>query len=297
MEVRKLQYRDHVFELAPGQDLPSLRSTVQRIRRSDLTYTGTNLTDTRDHFLRTIEELDNLLRYSLEGSNWLDQLQSPAYWVIRDMNLSTGRPYPLIESECQRLDRWLGSFQKELDRVIEEDGANLVSPRLVLDTNAIVRHKSFSHLDWAGLVGAPVIRLVIPILVIRQLDDLKDSGKVERARPRLRMIRNILEGQGRGPAPLPKGQGTLELLMDPHRHVRLQNPDEEIIRRATYLQGRPGGEVQLVTGDYTMQFMAEADGLPVMFLPDELRVGSDESGGSAGQPNHTAVDDRDSTTS
>jgi len=71
------------------------------------------------------------------------------------------------------------------------------------------------------------------------------------------------------------GRTTLELLMDPPRHRRLENSDEEIIRRASYLMGRPGGAVMLVTGDYTMQFMAEADGVHVMFLPDELRVGKD----------------------
>jgi len=219
--------------------------------------------------------LDFILRNSLEGSDWISELQTSAYWVIRDMNLSTGRPYQLIESECNRLDRWLGDFEVELVRISDEDGDDLTSPRLVLDTSAIVRHKSFSDVDWPALVSKLTVRLVIPILVIRQLDQLKDSGRTPKARPRLRTIRNILTGQGRGPALLQQPNVTLELLMDPPRHVRLSNPDEEIIRRAMYLKGRPGGAVLLITGDYTMQFMAEADGLSVMFLPDELRTPPD----------------------
>ena len=72
---------------------------------------------------------------------------------------------------------------------------------------------------------------------------------------------------------MPVGNATLELLMDPPRHTRLSNADEEITNRAAYLAGRPGGPVTLITGDYTMEFVAEADGLNVMFLPDEMRIG------------------------
>ena len=73
--------------------------------------------------------------------------------------------------------------------------------------------------------------------------------------------------------------------MDPPNHSRLPIADEEIIRRAQYLQGRPVGPVVLVTGDYTMQFMAEADGLPVLFLPDELRPGAASENQEASQRN------------
>lgn len=206
------------------------------------------------------------------------------------MNVETGRPYPLIESECRRLERWLLDFDRELERIGEEDGNDRQSARLVLDTSAIVRHKSFTDIDWTSYVGQDSVRLFIPILVIRQLDDLKDSGKSDKARPRLRSIRNALADRGRGPAPLTARNTTVELLMDPPNHNRMPIADDEIIRRAQYLHGRPGGPVALVTGDYTMQFMAEADGLPVLFLPDELRPGAAnaaQEAQEAGQPDGT----------
>lgn len=252
----------------------SLRETFQRIRVSDLIYAGTTAGDTRDHYLRTIESLDMILRQALVGSDWMERLQSPAYWVIRDMSVDSGRPMPLIESECRRLERWLMDFDRELERIEAEDGSDLQSARLVLDTSAVVRHKSFTDIDWTQYVQPDSVRLFIPILVIRQLDNLKDSGKAVKARPRLKSIRDALESRGRGPAPVHARKTTVELLMDPPNHKRLPIDDEEIIRRGQYLQGRPGGPVLLVTGDYTMQFMAEADGLPVLFLPDELRLGS-----------------------
>jgi uncharacterized protein YacL len=241
---------------------------------SDLEYAGTNATDTRDHYLRTIESLELVLRQSLAESNWIERLQTPGYWVIRDMPLDSGRPLPLIESECKRLERWILDFENELERVAQEDSDNLVSTRLVLDTSAIVRHKSFSEIDWLSHSDSSSVRLIIPLLVLRQLDDLKDSGKSDKARPRLRTIRKLLEDRGRGPVPLQRPKTSLELLMDPPRHTRLSIPDEEIISRARYLQGRPGGPVVLVTGDYTMEVTAQAHGLPVLFLPEEMLVGS-----------------------
>jgi len=160
----------------------------------------------------------------------------------------------------------------------------------VLDTSAIVRHKSFTDIDWTKYAEAKSVRLFIPIVVIRELDDLEDSGRSDKARTRLRAIRNALAERGRGPAPIAARHTTVELLMDPPNHTRLPIADEEIIRRAQYLQGRPRGPVQLVTGDYTMQFMAEADGVPVLFLPDELRPGAastDQESHTVGQPDGT----------
>jgi hypothetical protein len=73
--------------------------------------------------------------------------------------------------------------------------------------------------------------------VIRELDDLKNYGKSDKARPRLRRIYQLLDGHGRGPAKIRHGV-TIELLMNPPRHVPLVINDEEIIRRSLYLKGR-----------------------------------------------------------
>jgi rRNA-processing protein FCF1 len=279
-----------MFELNPGQDIPSLRQTLQGFLTSDLVHVGMTAEDNRSHYVQTIERVDTWLRHVLAGSAWIERLQTPGYWVIRDMDVTSGRPTPLIESECRRLARWMEEFNRELVRIDEEDGTDRQSARLVLDTSAIVRHKSFTDVDWTKHSGAKPVRLFIPILVIRELDDLKDSGRSDKARPRLRAIRNALSDRGRGPAPIAARNTTVELLMDPPNHTRQSIADEEIIRRALYLQGRPRGPVQLVTGDYTMQFMAEAVGVPVLFLPDELRPGAasaSQEGQEASQPDDT----------
>ncbi len=237
--------------------------------------------------VKGMAELEFLLIRTLFLPNpmhdWIERLQTPGYWAIRDMDVTSGRPSPLIESECQRLTRWLEEFDRELVRINEEDGQDRESARLVLDTSAIVRHRSFTDIDWPPYANAKSVRLFIPILVVRELDDLKDSGRSDKARSRLRNIRTAIAERGRGPAPIAACNTTVELLMDPPNHNRLPIADEEIIRRAQYLRGRPGGPVRLATGDYTMQFMAEADDLPVLFLPDELRLGVASNSQEAGQ--------------
>ncbi|HUC14499.1 MAG TPA: PIN domain-containing protein, partial [Acidimicrobiales bacterium] len=114
-------------------------------------------------------------------------------------------------------------------------------------------------------------RLIIPILVMRELDDLKNFGKTPKARPRLRRIFEILRDKGRGPSPIREGI-TLELLMDPPRYSPLPVHDEEIVRRALYLRDRKGGILTLITGDYTMLASAGAEGLRVVMTPAELAL-------------------------
>lgn len=116
-----------------------------------------------------------------------------------------------------------------------------------------------------------VASIVVPILVIRELDDLNNYGKTPKARPRLRKIFQILTDCGRGPAPIVDGV-TLELLMDPLGHTHLASHDDEIVRRAAYLNGRQGGPLMVVSGDYTMLATARAQGIAAVLTPAELMV-------------------------
>ena len=209
---------------------------------------------------------------------WYERLYSQGYWAVREMTEGAVRPLPLLQAESSRLIRWLEGIERELSRIVVQDEWDEEGiPRLLLDTSALVREGSFDTFDWSELAGGSTrrVRLIIPILVVREMDDLKDSGKSSKARPRLRKIFEILNDSGRGPAPISKSN-TLELLMDPPGHVRLTSHDAEIVRRATYLSGRQGGPFQLVTGDYTMLATAKADGIAAVLTPAEIRTPAEE---------------------
>lgn len=246
------------------QQLPTLRQTLMS-GATPMTWE-----DGQRYYLLAVETLESYFSNLFENGAWYDQLYSAGYWAVRNMTGETTRPSPLLRAEVARIIRWLDEIERELKRISEQDEWDDSStPRLVFDTSALVREGSFDQFDWSKLVDAESARLVIPILVVRELDDLKNYGRSEKARPRLRKIMRILDGKGRGPA-MVSASATLELLMDPPGHVRLPSHDEEIVRRAAYLQGRRGGPLKLITGDYTMLFTAEAHGVRAQLTPAEV---------------------------
>ncbi len=264
------------FDFAPGINPASWLNNT-RVWDTELSNANTGITasDGQRAFLLAIESLDAGLRLLLLGHDWEKWVYTRAYWAIREMTESTPRPYPLLNSESSRLQRHVAELETELKRMAHEDSSvDLTAMRLVLDTSALVRAKCFTEVDWPEYFERKPVRLVIPILVIHELDHLKNTGKSNKARPRLKKIRSILEGHGHGPGDVRSGV-TLELLLDPPDHHRLPINDQEIIRRTDNLKGRVGGPLRLVTGDYAMQFTAEADDVPVFFLPDELRLDPD----------------------
>jgi hypothetical protein len=267
-----------MFDFAPGINAESALGNV-RYWRTELSNAPSQMTSQESvaTYLKAVEGIDRGLPSLLLGHDWTGALYTPAYWAIRDITDATPRPNPLIDSEVSRLGRWLTDLETELAKMADEDSRiNVIAVRLVLDTSALVRAKCFTEVDWPKYFDRKPIRLVIPILVVDELDHLKNTGKSPKARPRLKKIRSILDGHGRGPGDV-RGGVTLELLLDPINHLRFSINDQEVIRRADYLRGRPGGQLLLVTGDYTMQFISEANGIPVFFLPVELRLDSDWS--------------------
>lgn len=265
-----------MIELKPG--LPA-SSVLQQIveRKQSLANSGSAMDweQGQRYYLTGVEALEGFFTHQFIDSSWLDRLYSSGYWAVREMNSATTRPMPLLTAESNRLIRWLDEIEVEMKRIASEDEWDEVNtPRVVLDTSALVRDGEFDRFDWAAHVGTAAVRLVIPILVVRELDDLKNFGKSNKARPRLRRLRELLEGSGRGPARV-SDTVTVELLMDPKGHVRLSSHDEEIVRRASYLAGRRGGPLRIVTGDYTMLFTAQAADLSAELTPAELRLRTD----------------------
>lgn len=268
-----------MIELKPGVPTQALLQQLS-VPRQSLANSGTAMTaeDGRRYFLVGVESLESAFSHSLIDGPWYDRLYSPGYWAVRDMTPETTRPFPLLTAEAGRLVRWLDDIERELKRISDQDEYDDKNiPRLVFDTSALVREGSFDTFDWSPKVDNVCVRLIIPILVVREMDHLKNYGKTPKARRRLRRIFEILNEQGRGPASVQPGT-TLELLMDPPGHSRLSNHDEEIIRRAIYLQGRKGGPLKLITGDYAMLATAEAQGVPAELTPAELAAPDDAAG-------------------
>lgn len=149
---------------------------------------------------------------------------------------------------------------------------------VVLDTSVLMEAEPFATLDWHGvhpvLSGIP-IRLVVPILVIEELDDLLHDRNAERrqkARAATRALRELHKTKPTEPAVLteqPPGQQpvTIEVLMDGDWHQRRPNNDAEIIDQALMLQDLIGRPVLLTTCDLHMMYRAGAENQTSVVMP------------------------------
>lgn len=261
-----------MVELKPGVPVSGLLQQMPQLRQQiSNSQTAIDAADGQRYFLTGVETLESTFSHSFEGHDWYDRLYSSGYWAVRDMTPTTTRPMPLLRSASDRILRWPDDIETALKRIHDQDEWDDKGiPRLVLDTSAIVREGEFDTFDWGTIVSNVCVRIIIPILVIRELDNLKNYGKEPKARRRLRRIFELLDGQGRGPARIRSGV-TIELLMNPPSHVPLAINDEEIIRRSLYLKGRAGGPVKLISGDYRLVLSAQADGLDAELTPAELK--------------------------
>jgi hypothetical protein len=143
---------------------------------------------------------------------------------------------------------------------------------VVIDTSAFIEGEYFTDFNWRELAGvqtAGPVRLIVPIIVVDELDDLKrDRRAGERARSVLRRLLELQDTTLLEPVQLPGRQGvTLEVLLDDPDHRRLPDNDAEIIDRADYIRELTGRSVLLVAGDFGMLYRAAAVSLGSALIP------------------------------
>lgn len=263
-----------MIELKPGAPTKGFAENLKQARQTVANAgIASNIESGQNYFLNGVEALDSACDHSLVGGSWYENLYTSGYWAVRDLDATTPRPSPLLLGRARRITRWIDDVLEELARIEQQDEWDQNNtPRVVFDTSALVREGEFDALDWPDLLGSRTVRLIIPILVVREMDNLKNRDQYGNARKRLRRMFQFLDGHGRGPAKIRNGV-TLELLMNPPRHIPLADHDQEIVRRASYLNGRLGGALTLITGDYTMLAMAEVEGISARLTPTELAQG------------------------
>ena len=263
-----------MIELKPGAPTKGFADNLRQAKQA-LANAGiaADTESGQNYFLNGVEGLDAACLHSLLDGSWYENLYTPGYWAVRDLDATTPRPFPLLQAQANRITRWIDDALDELGRIGRQDEWDPNNtPRVVFDTSALVREGEFDALDWPTLLGSRAVRLIIPILVIREMDNLKNRDPYGKARARLRRIFRFLDGSDRGPAEIREGI-TVELLMNHPRYRPLTDHDQEIVRRTKYLNGRLGGPLTLITGDYTMFAMAQTEGIQARITPAELALG------------------------
>ena len=171
---------------------------------------------------------------------------------VRDVNLDT-MPHGVLNHE---IDVWLDRLNEmiselnRLQRFIERPGLIVVP-----DTSTFIEGVYFTELNWQELADVDQrepVRLVVPILVVEELDELKRAR--DRTRDRARsVLRRLwdLNSDAKQAALIPGNRPvTVEVLADDSWHVRRPVNDNEIIERALFVQEITSRDVILAAGDY-----------------------------------------------
>ncbi|MEV8606092.1 PIN domain-containing protein [Streptomyces griseoviridis] len=151
---------------------------------------------------------------------------------------------------------------------------------VVADSSFYIQNEvKLADVDLHEVLDVPrwqFVRLLFPIVVVDELDDLKDASK-HRARWRAAHTLGLLDGvlNGHTHGVLHEGEHTVqdgetrgrvnvEIVLDPPGHAPLDRPDVEIIDRTVAIQGLAGGrDVRLLTCDTSQHTRGRAAGLQV----------------------------------
>jgi predicted ribonuclease YlaK len=161
---------------------------------------------------------------------------------------------------------------------------------VVADTTVFIEHESkLEDLNLPEILGvgnARPVHLLVPMVVMDELDGLKNRASKPHARWRaghaLAVFDRLFDHgteqallrRGEPPAPssgvLGRPETTVEILFDPPGHVRLPLAKDELVDRAVAIQALAGRIVTLLTFDTSQSMRARAAGLGVLKFPKPI---------------------------
>lgn len=200
------------------------------------------------------------------------------HWALHSLDPSTkgnslrGLVEVEIEQQMRVIEDALTRLREELRRFAG------ISRIVIPDTNVFLHTVcTFDLLDWDPIATPEHSRtlVVIPLLVIDELDKAKHSTRIvdesgpERVRSRARTTLRALEERL---LPLDRFQMGGAVHFDLYRerpdHVRLHDPDSEIIDQAQGLRDFTGLPLAILTLDTGMRLRAELSGLETAEVPE-----------------------------
>ena len=246
-------------------------------------------------YLQWVNSTLGTLRHLIRPGDLEALLLTRRYWTLVSMPSSppnyAGPATAVYELLNMELDERRLAFDDAL-RELEVQIKRWSRPGMFVlpDTSMFIRHPDkLEDWDLAPLlpVGENPIHILVPILVVDELDGLKDRGQNEvrgRARYTLAVLDRLV-GTAVGPGQLkaadrsaleqntggfPRGEVTIEIVLDPPGHARLPINDDEIVERATAAAGLAGRPITLITYDTGQSMRARSAGLNALKLRREV---------------------------
>jgi hypothetical protein len=258
--------------------LDSLKTLILNV--SNIASGGGDFGRLWNDYLTWVETAEFQLQSLFASPTVWQELYSDRYWHLRDLGQGRPvRPFPLITNEAKWQATRLQAIKEPLERAQQHYDLPPGHEAVVPDTSAFMHYKFYDDIAWPKVIGAKSVRLVVPLLVIEELDNLsfRSNPDSERARKVMRALRLL---RGAKPPEIPvavRKSVDLQILVDPPGHRRRPNNDDEILTRAEYLSAFVGADrVRVAARDYGMQLRASGRGLRWVELPEDLWLQSAE---------------------
>lgn len=227
-------------------------------------------------YLKWVADAERMLRTVMRPEDMHRYVLTDRYWATLRGALEPKLILSAVLYEMQHVARELAAALRDLDQYVtgwlSDEHLNRPVSYVVPDTNVFMQHpRPYPGIDWHEALEGTVqrvenIRVIVPILVVDELDNLKRTNERSRARQTLKAFYDDFGGgvDGRRILHLKDatiGEVTVQLLLDPPDHVRLPIADDELVDRAATLQSFINHLVHFVTYDTGAAFRASAAGL------------------------------------
>jgi hypothetical protein len=236
-------------------------------------------------YMRWASDVGRTLRGQVVSRDFEWLVYTRAFWALQaHPTPGTESVRMLVDAELDERVTVLGAAYNALDLQVSRWSRHGVF--VVADSSFYIKHpQKLEELDLRRLLRLrdEPVHLLLPILVVDELDKLKEHNKQHtrwRAQYTLAVLDRILRdptsiavlreedyaGLGRGG--IPRGEITVEVVFDPPGHTRLPIADDEIIDRAVAIQKLAGRTVWMITYDTGQSTRARAAGLNVEKIPE-----------------------------
>jgi hypothetical protein len=219
------------------------------------------------------ELAERMLANEFEADVVTDLVHTLRYWTLRTVPPDTHRLPALVDAELEGRERVLRRAQAELRaemRRWRSEPATLV----VVDTNIFLEpDRPVESIDWLRVVDSrPGVWLVVPLIVVHELDRLKRQGNsttAKLARQAIRWLATTLPTNPDWRSHRLSGEAhrgvTVEIVVQ-DGPARPDDADGVIIDFARQLGTISGMATRLVTRDFGMQIRAQARGVDALLL-------------------------------
>lgn len=150
---------------------------------------------------------------------------------------------------------------------------------VVLDTNIYLHFKDIEHIDWCKLLHADAVEIIVPLIILNEIDKHKDSHSVSKIKRRARTVSKKLYEyffNNENEEAVIKDNVTISSHdpdVKPHDYgFEANRQDQYLIASILKLKEEQHKYITFISADNGALLLAKKKGIKAMRMPDEFRL-------------------------